>query len=78
MHLFIKKPIFSKCTKCGKEVLPHCVCGHCGYYKNREIINILEKLTKKERKKREKEMHVKEEAERKEEKSLSMEGLSKR
>ena len=78
MHLFLKKPIFAKCPKCGKEVLPHRVCEYCGYYKNREIINVLEKLTKKERKKREKEMHKKEEKEGKEEKSLSMEELSRK
>jgi len=78
MHLFLKKSIFDKCPKCEKEVLPHRVCEYCGYYKNREIINVLEKLTKKERKKREKEMQRKEQAEGKEEKSLSMEKLSRK
>ena len=67
----------TKCSKCGKPILPHSICWNCGYYKGREIINVLEKLTKKERKKREKEMKAKEKEE-KQAKPLSMEELSKR
>lgn len=80
-QIFLKKPNFVLCPKCGKQVLPHTVCLNCGYYKGAEVINVLEKLTKKERKKREKEMKLKEMEERGEagkEKSLSWEGLSKK
>ena len=76
-HLYIKTPRFSRCPKCGKEVLGHTVCPNCGYYRGREVINVLEKLTKKERKAREKEIarSVKEKGP---EKPLNMEELSKK
>jgi len=35
-----------KCSHCGKQKLPHLVCSNCGYYKDREVINVLEKLEK--------------------------------
>lgn len=75
MHIFIKPPFLTVCLKCGKPVLPHTVCRNCGYYKGEEVVNVLEKLTKKERKKREKEMTAKGE---KNSKPLSMEELSKK
>jgi len=56
MHLFLNTPSFTKCPKCGKAVLPHRVCASCGYYKGREVINVMEKLDRKERKKKEKEI----------------------
>jgi large subunit ribosomal protein L32 len=31
-HDSLKKPILSKCPKCGKSKRPHFVCGFCGYY----------------------------------------------
>jgi len=75
MHFIAKSPNLVKCKKCGKLVLPHTVCQNCGYYKGVEIINVLEKLTKKEKKKREKEI-----ASQGEEKSkpLTMEELSRK
>jgi large subunit ribosomal protein L32 len=77
MHLYLKKPSFTKCPKCGKFTLPHMVCPNCGYYKDKEIIDVLKKLTKKERKKKEKEMKVKE-TEEKKERPLSWQELSKK
>lgn len=56
MHLFIKRRSLISCPKCGKPALPHIVCRNCGYYKGREVIDVLKKLTKKERKQKEKEM----------------------
>jgi hypothetical protein len=38
-------------------VRPHTICKHCGFYKGKEAINVLGKLTKKERKVKEKQMH---------------------
>lgn len=46
----------SRCSHCGKELRPHTVCGNCGYYKGRQVIDVLAKLDKKERKKKEKEL----------------------
>jgi len=75
-HIYLKEPKLIRCSKCGKPVLPHTVCQNCGYYKGEEIIDVMKKLTKKEKKKKEKEIALKE----KEEKSkpLSMEGLSQK
>ena len=56
MHIFLKPPSLSICPKCKKPIRTHSVCLNCGYYKGKEIIDVLGKLTKKERKKREKEM----------------------
>ncbi len=77
MHIFLKAPFLASCQKCGKPVLPHTVCENCGYYKGREVINVLENLEKKEKKRREKEIKAQEKTEKKE-KSLTMEELSKK
>ena len=77
MHIFITPVSLATCPKCNKAAMPHTICKHCGYYKGREFINVLGKLTKKEKKIREKEMKA---AERGNEKvaPMSMEELSKR
>ena len=77
MHVFLEKPFLIKCSKCGKPKLPHVVCENCGYYKGREIIDVLKDLTKKEKKKKEKELAMKE-SEQGKTKPLSMEELSKK
>lgn len=83
MHIFLKKPALASCPKCAKPVLAHTVCRNCGFYKGIEYINVLEKLTKKERKLREKEMKAKETAGKREagaglEKPMSWEEMSKK
>lgn len=77
-HIFLKSPTLVVCPKCGKATLPHTICLNCGYYRGREVIDVLAKLEKKERKKREKEMKAKEGAETKEAKPLSLKELSKK
>ena len=52
--LAVKK--LSKCAKCSSFVLSHRACSNCGYYKGREVIDVLAKLDKKERKQKEKEL----------------------
>lgn len=27
-----------ECNNCGEAKLPHHMCGHCGYYKGREVL----------------------------------------
>ena len=79
MHIFAKAPTLSKCPKCGKPQLPHTACFNCGYYKGREVIDVLKKLNKKERKQKEKEIAAKEKGEKAaEKKPLSWERLSKK
>lgn len=80
LHIFLKEPTLTKCPKCGILRLPHNLCSSCGYYKGREIIDVLGKLDKKERKKKEKEIKVKEDKEKgvKKEKPLTWKELSKK
>ena len=59
-NISIKEPQLVKCKKCGKLILPHIVCPECGFYKEREYINVMAKVEKKQ------------------EKELSAEGLSKK
>jgi len=77
MHIFLEEPRLTTCPKCGKPVLPHIVCKNCGYYKGMEVIDVLKKLTRKEKKKREKEMKTQNREEKKV-KPLSMEELSRK
>jgi large subunit ribosomal protein L32 len=77
MHLYIRPAVLTLCKKCKQKVLPYTVCQNCGFYKGKEIINVLGKLTKKEKKQREKQ--IKEtEKEGKTENPLTMEQLSKK
>ena len=63
MHIFITPAVLTTCQKCKKPVLPHTVCKNCGYYKGNEVINVMAKLTKKEKKVKEKEIKAAEKQE---------------
>jgi large subunit ribosomal protein L32 len=56
MHLFIKPTALSVCVKCKKAVRPHTICLNCGSYKGKQIVDVFAKLTKKEKKTKEKEI----------------------
>ena len=73
MHIHLKRPVLTVCPKCGKPVLPHTLCNECGYYNGKEIIDVMAKLTKKEKKTKEKEI-----TEQEKQKTLSPEELSKK
>ena len=73
-HLGLSKLDFIKCQNCQVPILPHQICENCGYYKGRQVIDVLAKLDKKERKKKEKELA----ATQKQEKPLSADELSKK
>ncbi len=75
-HQALKRKSFSICPKCGQPVLPHRLCWNCGTYAGREVIDVLAKLTKKERKKKEKELTT-QDKEKGTGKELTMEELSK-
>lgn len=80
-NIFIKPPVLMLCKKCSKKVLPHNVCLSCGYYKGTEIIDVFKKLTKKEKKQKEREMKSQEATEKrgaKKEEVMSLGELSKR
>jgi len=74
-----KRKLFS-CKKCGEPVLAHHVCSFCGFYDNKEVIDVLAKLEKKERKKKEKELkeHEKGAQEEQKAKPLNLEQLSQK
>ena len=77
MHIFITPASLTTCQKCKNPVRPHTICSHCGYYKGKEVINVMAKLNKKDKKEREKE--IKEAGkEGKKPEAMSMEGLSKK
>jgi len=35
-------PSRAKCSRCGAPKLPHRICAQCGYYKNRQVVEIKE------------------------------------
>jgi len=76
-HIHLTSPLLTKCPKCGRLTKPHTICPYCGYYRDKEIIDVLGKLSKKERKKREKEMKTKKKEE-VEKKPLTWEEMSKK
>ncbi|OGZ34099.1 MAG: 50S ribosomal protein L32 [Candidatus Portnoybacteria bacterium RIFCSPLOWO2_12_FULL_39_9] len=77
-HHALKKQSFSLCQKCKTPVIPHTLCLNCGAYNNREVIDVLAKLTKREKKKKEKEMATQEKEQAEEGKGLTMEELSRK
>ena len=79
LNLALKKVKLSRCPKCKEPVLPHHYCSSCGTYKGREIIDVMAKLSKKEKKQKEKEISKKqEETKKKSKKPLNLEELSRK
>ena len=37
-HDALNTPARSKCPQCGEPKLPHRVCGNCGTYRGREVV----------------------------------------
>ncbi len=74
-HHALKPKKLVKCSHCGALGMAHQVCLNCGYYKNRQVIDVLAKLEKKERKQKERELA---EQEATAEKGLNAKELSKK
>ncbi len=51
-HLALKKQTLAACEHCKKMIKPHTVCRYCGYYKGREVVNVLAKTLKKQEKRK--------------------------
>ncbi len=77
-HHALKAGAHSLCSHCKKSVLPHTICHNCGWYKGRQVFDVLAKLDKKERKKKEKELHAHEKETAGKREKLSAEELSHR
>ncbi|MBI2062114.1 MAG: 50S ribosomal protein L32 [Candidatus Yanofskybacteria bacterium] len=50
-HLALKPKNLARCSHCGKMIMSHIVCKFCGYYKGKEVVNVLAKELKKREKK---------------------------
>lgn len=37
-HLALEPPARSVCPQCREPKAPHRVCGHCGFYRDRTVI----------------------------------------
>jgi large subunit ribosomal protein L32 len=35
-------PSAAYCSYCGETKVPHRICPHCGYYKNRQVVAVKE------------------------------------
>ena len=47
-----------ECPKCKQMVPAHMTCANCGTYKGREVIDVMAKLDKKEKKAKAKELET--------------------
>lgn len=53
-HFALRPMNLVRCPKCNARILPHRACWNCGYYKGKQVVDVLARLDKKERKRREK------------------------
>jgi large subunit ribosomal protein L32 len=43
-HDALTQPATSVCPNCGEAKLAHRACGHCGYYRGRQIVHVKDGL----------------------------------
>lgn len=53
-HHALTAPRLSSCSKCGEKKVNHRVCLNCGTYKDREVLDVMAKVEKKETRKKKK------------------------
>jgi len=51
-HHALKEARFATCKDCGSKHLMHRVCGQCGKYRGRIVVDVLKKTAKKVAKKK--------------------------
>lgn len=39
---------FATCSHCGEQILPHIACPSCGYYNQKQVVEIKDKTDKKD------------------------------
>lgn len=49
-HHGLTEPRLSSCSNCGGSHIRHKVCGNCGQYRGRIVIDVAAQLAKKEKK----------------------------
>jgi len=47
-HHALKSAGFAICTHCQAMRKPHTVCASCGYYRGRNVLNLVKKVEKKQ------------------------------
>lgn len=47
-HHALSGAAISDCSHCGAKRAPHTVCVACGYYRGRQVLNIVKKVEKKQ------------------------------
>lgn len=52
-HKKFKTPSLGVCPQCKQPKLSHRVCGVCGYYRGKQVIEIKDKKEEKKKKKKE-------------------------
>jgi len=55
-HLGLKKISLTACPKCDAKNMPHTVCDNCGVYAGRQVVDVLAKLSKKDKKEKQKQL----------------------
>jgi len=58
-HHALKPASLSACANCSAKNMPHMVCGNCGYYKGRKVIEVGKALKKEKKEKKKKEKKAK-------------------
>ncbi|MBN1419963.1 MAG: 50S ribosomal protein L32 [Planctomycetes bacterium] len=41
-HLALSHPTIIECSRCHTPIEPHTVCGNCGHYRGRSVIDVEE------------------------------------
>ncbi len=77
MHIFLNEPPLATCSQCKEKKIMHSVCKACGYYKGREVIDVLKKEEKKKRKNLDNKSDSKGEKQKEKKEPLKMEEMSK-
>ena len=80
-HHALEMPRLSACSKCGAAQLPHHMCGNCGNYRGRQVIDMAAKTATRAKRQQEKLKsfgEIKKEESEKKEKPLVAEALSKK
>ena len=40
---------FTRCPQCARTILPHRICGFCGYYRGRQVVVVSERKPRESR-----------------------------